>query len=341
MKQKKIVRICDIASEVGVSCSLVSKVLCGRMGNSTVRPALAERIKSVAKLRGYVPNASAKALFSGRQNTVAVFVSRHGHPESDLTEKFIDGVVSELSKTNRRMLLQFFHDEEDFRANCMPAAVRAVTDGAVVGGFPYFDIRPMLEAVIENGLPVATAFSNPISTCIPNSGVSQEQVGYCAARHLIECGCRRPLFFHVNEADGHLRLSGFRRMMAEAGLHFGGSQIYEIGSFDSEEASVRMAAPLLSKMKYDGIAAESDSAAVLMMNAMLAAGIRIPENVRVLGIDDSPLCRFTMVPLSSISGRDQERGARAIRLLDKIGEGGEPENEELDPVVVPRASTIG
>ena len=108
------VRILDIASEAGVSRSLVSKVLSGRMGTSTVRPEvdvvtysnplfmsgameysstpaldwewsmakyeseLASRIRRIAQARGFVPNAAARSLHSGRQDCIAVFLSRHG-----------------------------------------------------------------------------------------------------------------------------------------------------------------------------------------------------------------------------------------------------------------------
>ena len=79
-----MVRILDIAAEVGVSRSLVSKVLSGHMGTSTVRPEIAERIRAVARERGFVPNAAARSLHSGRQDVVSVFVSRHGAPEQGM-----------------------------------------------------------------------------------------------------------------------------------------------------------------------------------------------------------------------------------------------------------------
>lgn len=212
------VRILDIAAEAGVSRSLVSKVLSGRMGTSTVRPELASRIRSIAQARGFVPNAAARSLHSGRQDAVAVFLSRHGTEGSALVERFLDGVAGELARTGRRMELQFFHDEEDFHRNCLPAAVRSRVDGVLLGGSLYFDIAPAIAEIGARGLPVATTFGDP---GVPNASVSQEAVGEVAARHLLARGCRRPLLLPSLGFSGRIgerRLAGFREALAAAGV---------------------------------------------------------------------------------------------------------------------------
>ena len=149
-----MIRISDIAEDVGVSRSLVSKVLSGRMGRSTVRPELAAKIQSRARELGYVPNVSARALFSGRQSAIGVFISRHGQPGSGLVEAFIDGVADELAKSRQRMILQFFHDEAGFD-DCLAVAHLSVLDGVVVAGGLYFDILPKIRTIRERGVPVA------------------------------------------------------------------------------------------------------------------------------------------------------------------------------------------
>lgn len=216
-----MIRISDIAAEAGVSRSLVSKVLSGRMGTSTVRPELAARIRSIARMRGFVPNAAARSLHSGRQDAVAVFLSRHGTEGSALVERFLDGVAGELARTGRRMELQFFHDEEDFRRNCLPAAVRSRVDGVLLGGSLYFDIAPAIAEIGARGLPVATTFGDPAAPGVPNASVSQEAVGEVAAKHLLARGCRRPLLLPSLGFSGRIgerRLAGFREALAAAGV---------------------------------------------------------------------------------------------------------------------------
>ena len=149
-----------------------------------------------------------------------MFLSRHGTEGSALLERFLDGASRELSRTGRRMGLQFFHDEDEFRRECLPLAFRARVDGVLVGGMPYFDIAPALLEVAGRGLPVATVFGDPVAPEIPNAGVSQEAVGEVAARHLLSRGCRRPLALTspgFSARIGERRLAGFRAAMEAAG----------------------------------------------------------------------------------------------------------------------------
>ena len=337
------VRILDIAAEAGVSRSLVSKVLSGRMGTSTVRPELASRIRSIARARGFVPNAAARALHAGRQDAVAVFFSRHGTEGSALVERFLDGAARELSRTGRRMGLHFFHDEEEFRRECLPLAFRARVDGVLVGGTPYFDTAPALREVVGRGLPVATVFGDPVAPEIPNAGVSQEAVGEVAARHLLSRGCRRPLVLSspgFAERIGERRLAGFRAAFAAAGAPVSEDRVVAIRRTYAPKADAlaRIVAAARSR-RIDAVFCESDRGAALVLNALLAAGVRVPGSVKVLGVDDSPFCSFAALPLSSVSGREKERAADGVRLLDEAIGGGAPASVLQRPVVAAREST--
>ena len=337
------VRILDIAAEVGVSRSLVSKVLSGRMGTSTVRPEIASRIRAVAHARGFVPNAAARSLHSGRQDAVAVFLSRHGAEGSALLERFLDGAARELSRTGRRMGLKFFHDEDEFRRECLPLAFRARVDGVLVGGMPYFDLAPALGEVAERGLPVATVFGDPVAPEIPNAGVSQEAVGETAARHLLRRGCRRPLVLSspgFSAKVGERRLAGFRAAMEAAGAPVPDARVVSIRRTYAPKADALARIVAAARRKeVDAVFCESDKGAALVLNALLAAGVRVPEAVKVLGVDDSPFCALAPVPLSSVTTHEAERAEAGVRLLGDAIDGGLPSSLLQKPAVVAREST--
>lgn len=337
------VRILDIAAEAGVSRSLVSKVLSGRMGTSTVRPELASRIRSIAQARGFVPNAAARSLHSGRQDAVAVFLSRHGTEGSALLERFLDGASRELSRTGRRMGLQFFHDEDEFRRECLPLAFRARVDGVLVGGMPYFDIAPALLEVAGRGLPVATVFGDPVAPEIPNAGVSQEAVGEVAARHLLSRGCRRPLALTspgFSARIGERRLAGFRAAMEAAGAPVPDERVIAIRRTYAPKAdALARIVAAARRREIDAVFCESDRGAALVLNALAGAGVRVPGRVKVLGVDDSPFCTFAAVPLSSVSTREKERAAAGVRQLDEAIGGGAPDSLLQRPAIVAREST--
>ena len=167
-----MVRISDIAKEVGVSRSLVSKVLSGRLGRSSARPDLATKIHARAKELGYVPNASAKALFSGRQNVVGVFVHHYGQPSSGLVDKVMSAISRELAKNHQRMLLQFFSDDDEF-ANCLDLAHPSVMDGVMLACTFMLAGSEAVQTMVERGLPVISMSDTPFVPGTSNVGIEQ------------------------------------------------------------------------------------------------------------------------------------------------------------------------
>ena len=331
--------IADIAKTVGVSMSLVSKVLNGRMGKSSVRPELAAKIHACARKAGYVPNATARALVNGRQNVVGVFLSRHGQPGSGLMEALIDGVAGELAKNQQRMLLQFFHTESDFEA-CLAVAHRNILDGVVVAGAPYFDFLPSLKKILGRKVPVATMLDTPLSPEIPNAGLDQLEVGRLATLHLIEQKCTRPVFLRVSEPVVSLRFMGYRKALEESGLPYHPELVCSLRTFEPKTVPRLIENLLKSKVPFDGVVAESDLQSSAVLRALLNAGMQVPKDVKLIGIDDAPVCKFGVIHLSSVSGQDRKRAGLAVKLLKEVIEGLPPRSLTLPPVVMARESSL-
>lgn len=333
-----MVRISDIAAAVGVSRSLVSKVLSGRMGKSSVRPDLAAKIRATAKKLGYIPSASAKALFSGRQNVIGVFISRHGQPGSGLVEAVIDGVAAELAKTQQRMLLQFFHTVDDFES-CMAVAHPSILDGVVVAGAPYFDFLPKLKEILRRKVPVATMLDTPIYSEIPNAGIDQIEVGRLATRHLLEQKCTRPVFLRVADPVASLRFIGYKKALEESGIPYCPELVCSLRTYEPKIAPRLIEDLLKRKIPFDSVIAESDLQSSAVLRTLLNAGMRVPKDVKLIGIDDSPVCKFGIILLSSVSGQDRKRATVAVKLLNEVIEGLPPRSLTLPPVVIAREST--
>jgi LacI family transcriptional regulator len=333
-----MVGIADIAKDVGVSMSLVSKVLSGRMGKSSVRPELAAEIHAKAKQVGYVTNATARALVTGRQNVVGVFISRHGQPGSGLVEALIDGVASELAKHQQGMRLQFFHSEPDFEA-CLAVAHRNILDGVVVAGAPHFDLTPKLQKILDQRVPVATMFDAPVSPEIPNAGLDQMEVGRIATRHLIEQNCTRPVFLRVAEPVASLRFKGYRRALEESGLPYRPELVCSLRTYEPTTVPRLIEGLLNLQVPFDGVIAESDLQSSAVLRTLLSAGKRVPTDIKLIGIDDAPVCKFGVIHLSSVSGQDRKRAELAVKLLKEVIEGHPPRSLTLPPVVMARESS--
>lgn len=334
-----MVKISDIAAELGVSRSLVSKVLSGHMGRSSVRPALAEKIRKRAAELGYVPNVAARVLFSGRQNTVGVFIARYGQPGSGLVENFLDGVSSVLHRNGQRMLLQFFRTEEDFRA-CMDTAHPSVMDGVIVAGMQGFDLAPGVRELLARNLPVATCFSEPLLEGVPNAGIDQREVGRTETLHVLSRGARAPLFITAPAGtEGTLRFDGYRAALLEAGLPFREELVCKRKTCEVGNLPDLIRCKRASGIAFDGVIAESDRQSAALLRLFLAEGLRVPEDIMLIGVDNSPICEQSVVTLSSVSRQDRARGVKTAELVNALIAGKPAQSTTFAPRLCPREST--
>lgn len=331
-----MLRIADIAQDLGVSRSLVSKVLSGRMGTSTVRPELAQSIRDKATAAQYRPNASAAALSRGRQNVVGVFICRYGQPGSGMVEAVMDGVAGELARSQQRLLLQFFRDVADLET-CLKAAHRNVLDGVLLAGFPRFDLQRPLRLLLDRQVPVVTMQEKAPLPETPNVGIDQAEVGRLATRHLIEQGCRRPV--HLRLSATSPRFKGYRQALQECGLPFRPELVCDARTYAAGAVPQLIGGLLARSVPFDGVLAASDHQASVVLRTLLAAGKRVPQDVKLIGVDDSPFCQYGVVALSSVSGQDRKRASLAVRLLREVIDGQPARHLILPPVVMAREST--
>ena len=326
----------DIARELTVSRSLVSKVLSGRMGSSTVRPELARAIHAMAKAGNYRPNASATALIRGRQNVVGVFICRYGQPGSGLVEAVMEGLADELSRNQQRLMLQFFRDAADFET-CLASAHRSVLDGVVLAGVPHFDLQRPLRLLLDRQVPVVTMISKAPLPESHNVGIDQTEVGRLATQHLIEQGCRRPLLLRATPRS--LRFAGYRQALQECRLPFRPELVCDTRNYAAGAIPRTINALLAAGVSFDGVVAASDQQASVALRALLAAGRRVPQDVKLIGVDDSPFCQSGVVQLSSVSGQDRKRAGLAVRLLQEVIDGRPARHLILPPTVMARESS--
>src|SRR5690606_31522393 len=100
--RRQVVGLRDIAEELNVSVSLVSKVLSGRLGTSGANIKKIRAIRAKARELGYQKNLLAEALRTGRQNVLALFLHRHGEPGSGIVDETINGVAEEAARSQQR-----------------------------------------------------------------------------------------------------------------------------------------------------------------------------------------------------------------------------------------------
>ncbi|MEX0745950.1 MAG: LacI family DNA-binding transcriptional regulator [Phycisphaeraceae bacterium] len=304
----------DIAEELGISESLVSKVLSGRMSTSGASQRMVKAIYAKAKELGYQRNRAATALASGRQEIIGVFIHRPGTPGSGLTASLLEGITASAVQAQQRLWLEFFRTNEQFRERQLNVH-RGDVDGLIVGGIAHADLVPEMLKTQAAGVPVVTVHERQIHPALPNVGSDQTAVVRLATEHLIEQGVRQPRLVSVRNGSAIKELSaGFRSALKKHGVRYSAGLVYAAdysyqAGIAAVEHWVEQGVPL------DGIVTVSDQQALGALRALLRRGLRVPQDVKLVGVDDSPMCDSSVVTLSSVSKEYERRGALAVEML--------------------------
>jgi DNA-binding LacI/PurR family transcriptional regulator len=323
-----------IAEHANVSVSLVSKVLNDRLGNSRVSAAKLEAIRASAQLLGYRKNFAASALASGRQNVIGGFVHNIGVPTSGLGEQLVRGMAAQAAKHKNRLMLRFFGSPDDFLAYLSEISP-TLLDGVIVAGIHHPELGAQLRRIQEGGVAVITVHEDIAETGFANVTMDQIRVGETGTEHLISRGCRRIAHIAVKPS----RFEGYRRAVRRHRLPDDVSLVYEAPLFTYNAGVAAVQHFASQAIEYDGLVCQSDEQAVGALNTLLAMGRRVPDDVKVIGVDDSPLCNTAIVPISSVAARMHRQGATAVDLLIAAIAGEKVKSAEIEPRLTERAST--
>ena len=292
--------IYDIAAKAGVSASTVSRVINGRSG---IGKATRERVEAILKETGFVIDEGARSLVSQKSHMVGILVSdiRNQH--------HIEGaymILRRLQEEGYVCLLLNAGESPDQKAECIRILARRKIDALVLVG-SAFECPEVEAAIAAHMSSIPVVFQNGSFTLANvHSALAAEDRGTEeAVDHLYEGGRRR--IAYVNNADtasNRRKIAGYRRAMARHGLE---PLIVPSCREDSGEAGGEATASLLaSHPDVDAIIFSIDITAVGACRYILDSGRRIPDDIAVIGTDDSPYARLANPRLTSIDTRLQK-----------------------------------
>ena len=292
--------IYDIAAKAGVSASTVSRVINGRSG---IGKATRERVEAILKETGFVIDEGARSLVSQKSHMVGILVSdiRNQH--------HIEGaymILRRLQEDGYVSLLLNAGESPDEKAECIRILARRKIDALVLVG-SAFECPEVEAAIAAHMSSIPVVFQNGSFTLANvHSALAAEDRGTEeAVDHLSEEGRRR--IAYVNNADtasNRRKIAGYRRAMARHGLE---PLIVPSCREDSGEAGGEATASLLaSHPDVDAIIFSIDITAVGACRHILDLGRRIPDDIAVIGTDDSPYARLANPRLTSIDTKLQK-----------------------------------
>lgn len=323
----------DVARESQLSVASVSRAL---NGHKSVRPETRARIVAVADRLGYVPHAGARSLSMARSNAIGVVLpDLHGEFFSEI----VRGMDREATRLGLQLLLSNMH-ADPVQAGLALRAMHGRVDGLLIM-CPQMRTERWVGSM-PRGIPAVLLNTPEPMMDHPSMAIDNRAGAAAVARHLIEIGRRQ--IVHIagpeHNVDARERSEGF----VETVRALAPDAIVTVlpGDFNEETGEAAAATILDAGMKVDAVFAANDMMAVGCLQALRAAGRRVPEEVAIVGFDDVPIARY--LSLSTARVNIAEIGARAVIRLTEIMQGStEHDGVELHKpeLVVRGTSEIG
>jgi len=326
-RQSGSVTMSDLAKLAGVSAITISRALReSPLVNATTRA----RIRKIAHEVGYAFNASARNLRIGRSMTVAVVVEMKPTPERQMSGPYplelLGGITQELTASGYSVLLT------SLQGGALPNVQTA--DGVILLGQGAHE--DAMHEVERWGRPMVVwgAVSRHESHVVVGS--DNRRGGALAAERFIAQGRSHPVFLgDAAHAEFAERLDGFAAVFGKYGIT---PLIPDVHNFTVSAGADAIRALIASHPVIDALFAASDLLAIGAIRALVEHGRRVPEDVSVIGYDDTPLGATYVPPLSSVHQNFFDAGSLLARKICELMDGQTASSETLPTHLVVRAT---
>jgi len=300
----KRITIGDVAAQAGVSVATVSKVLNGRYG---VAKATSTRVKAVIDELGYESSLIARSLRSQRTNVLGILVADF----EPFSTELLKGAALAIRGSGYEVVVYsggHGHDQTGWERRYMSRLSGTLTDGTIL-------VTPTVVDVV-NDSPVVAVDAHTGSSGMPTVASDNLKGAMVATEHLIGLGHRR-IGFLAGRPDlesAQLREQGYRQALAAAGIAVD-PELVLVGGYTAADA----AAPARQLLEMDSpptaIFAANDLSAIETIEVAQGLGLRVPDDVSVVGFDNVPESALIEPSLTTIDQSIQQMGFEAVRLL--------------------------
>lgn len=336
--KKRHISLKDLAAEIGVSISTVSRAL---KNHPDISPEITAKIRQLAHERNYVPNPLAMGLLKQETRMIGVIVP-------DIVTHFYASIISGIEEVAREKGYyiviassgESLAKEKESVINLLKSRVEGliVCISQETNNFEHFEL------LIQNEIPLVFFDRVVESLEVPSVTVDGAEAAKNVTRHFYENGCRRIAYISGPE---HLNISkqrkeGYLNGLKECGLLFNPDLLVEC-SLNTDEASLATQKLLSVKQIPDAIFGINDTIAFAAMKEIKKHKLRIPEDIALVGFTDEFHSTVVEPPLTSVTHPTQQMGHEAARLFFNCLQQGTEYAEKvvLQTTLVIRESSVG
>lgn len=321
------VTISDVAARAGVSLATVSRVV---NSNYPVASATRDRVERAIRDLGYVVNAHARALAGATNRTVGIIVNELVDPFFAYIAR---GVEHQARQSGRLCLVCCTRGDANAELAFIDLLHEQRADAVILVGGAYDDPRYASElarrarALHASGTTLVLCGRPPLGGDVPAATVEydNEAGGYAVTDHLLHHGHRRILYLGglPELSTTAARLAGHHRARRTRGLTPDPALVHT-GSFGRDFGYRQLRTLLRSGPEFTAVSAANDLVAAGAYQAVLEQGLRIPEDISVVGYDDVPVARDLRPGLTTVHVPLEELGRAAVRLV--VGDDSDPQH---------------
>ncbi|MFC0187848.1 catabolite control protein A [Fictibacillus aquaticus] len=304
--------IYDVAREAGVSMATVSRVV---NGNPNVKPSTRKKVLEAIDRLGYRPNAVARGLASKKTTTVGVIIP---DISSIFFAELARGIEDIATMYKYNIILCNSDQNKEKEIHLLNTLLGKQVDGIVFMGGKITEEH--VEEFKRAAVPIVMAATVDVNEEIPSVNIDYQQAVYDAVKHMFEQGHKTvhmvtgPLEDPIN---GYHKFTGYRKAVEEAGKKVDETHIF-VGDYTYDSGIEALEAFLESGQEPTAVFVGTDEMALGVIHGAQDRGLKIPEDIEVIGFDNTRLATMVRPTLSTVVQPMYDIGAVAMRLLTKL-----------------------
>ncbi|HWO97081.1 MAG TPA: LacI family DNA-binding transcriptional regulator [Bacillus sp. (in: firmicutes)] len=298
----------DVARQAGVSTATVSKVINnkGKISDKTKK-----KVNQVVKNLSYQPNLVASALKGKGTFTIALLIP---HMDNPIYAQYLKHIEERGQELGFSIVMCSTDNDPDKEAKHVAVLKKKKVDGFIIAS--KFNNKTVLNQLVNENIPVALVAHERPELLIDSITVDDYLGGYQVTEHLLSLGHRKIGVIGEEAISCTERIRGYQQALEDKGIEFDESLVLMCdGTGTFQGAEVQAGKLLDRKQRPTAIFGCNDVLAVGAMQAAKARGLILPDELSVIGFDNTLICEIVNPQLSSIAMPIKEMGRRVIDLL--------------------------